>query len=226
MDEATYTITAVEANSKQQGQFSVHLDDGRQLDVHEDVLVKYRLLKGEKLDDAAIRRIHQEESAQEAIQQALRWLSTRARSEHELAQGLRQKGYSPKIIQQALNRCRELGMMDDRAFARQLTSHRTRIQRKGRRLIEQELKQRGIDQEDIVHALGETNAQRERDNALNWIRKKWPSLKGEGRVREQKMVAFLYRKGFDSALIRDCLHAYLEETEQAETIELDFEFEE
>ncbi|GIQ70987.1 regulatory protein RecX [Xylanibacillus composti] len=223
MSGAGVTITAVEADGKQKGQYRVHLEDGRQLDVHEDVLVKYRLLKGETLDASTIRRIRQEESAQEAIQQALRWLSVRARSEQELVQGLKQKGYAQKIILQAVSRCRELGMMDDRAFARQLTSHRSRIQRKGKRLIEQELKQRGIEQDDIADALAETNTQQERDNALNWIRKKWPALKGDTRVRKQKMAAFLYRKGFDSALIRDSLRAYMEEAEEADAGELDWE---
>ncbi len=226
MNSSGYTITAVSADDKLHGQYSVYLDDGRQLDVHEDVLVKYRLLKGETLDESTIAHIKQEESAQEAIQQAIRWLSVRARSEHELVQGLRQKGYAPKIIQQAMSRCRELGMMDDRAFAAQLSSHRTRIQRKGRRLIEQELKQRGVEQEDIVHALAETNAQQERDNALNWIRKKWPSLKGESRAKRQKMMAFLYRKGFDTDVIRDSLRTYAEEAEEVDSLDSEFEFDE
>jgi len=85
---------------------------------------------------------------------ALALLARRDRSEGELAERLRRKGFAENAIAATLERCRELGYLDDGRFARlRARSLMSNGRAVGGRL-RAELKRQGID-EDLARAAAE-----------------------------------------------------------------------
>jgi regulatory protein len=77
-----------------------------------------------------------------------------------------------------------------------------RTQLKGRRLLRQELEQRGIAKQAAKEASEGLDFDEEARAAVTAARKKWPHLKGELRERKQKLTIFLLRRGFPGPIAK------------------------
>ncbi|MGW4067696.1 recombination regulator RecX [Nocardia grenadensis] len=142
------------------------------------------------------------DAAQDGIEQAkeaaLRLLAVRARSRAELAQRLSAKGYPLEVIERVLDRLAEVGLIDDADFARQWVRQRHGFSGKGRRALEQELRRKGVSQEDSAAALDTVTADDEYERATELVRRKLRSLPA-GLDREKairRLVGMLARRGY------------------------------
>ncbi len=79
------------------------------------------------------------------LEQALRYLSFRARSEKEMQDYLRRKGHAETQIQAEVESLKELKLIDDVQFAQAYIESRSRSHPRSRRLLELELKHKGVD---------------------------------------------------------------------------------
>jgi regulatory protein len=89
------------------------------------------------------------------LEAAARFLEARARSVGEVRRRLTQAGYRNELIEGAIARLTELGMLDDASFARAWIESRDRARPRGERALSDELRIRGVDREVIVAALGD-----------------------------------------------------------------------
>lgn len=94
---------------------------------------------------------------------ALRFLEVRSRSVAEVRRRLTSAGYRPELIEGAIERLLELGMLDDEAFARQWVESRDRAHPRGERALLIELRQKGIDATIITATL-----KARREVAMRW----------------------------------------------------------
>jgi regulatory protein len=137
-------------------------------------------------------------SIEQAKDAALRLLAVRARSRAELAQRLSAKGYPLEMTEQVLDRLAEVGLIDDADFARQWVRQRHGFSGKGRRALEQELRRKGVSQEDSAAALDTVTADDEYERATELVRRKLRSLPA-GLDREKairRLVGMLARRGY------------------------------
>lgn len=173
--------------------------------VHEDTLVALRLLKGRRLSPEEWEGLRQEESKEDAYRAALGILERKARTSREVSEALKRKGYAPEIVRSCLERLQQRRMLDDSFYARRYAEQRATGQRKGSRLIKQELLQKGITREEADNALGALDRNVEKESALALARKKWPQTKGEPRERRHKVAAFLLRRGFPGGIAKEAV---------------------
>lgn len=87
--------------------------------------------------------------AEAALEIAARFLATRPRSRREVELRLRRAGADEAIVETTLARLEALGYVDDAAFVRWWGEQRDRHAPRGRRMVEAELRQRGIRGEAI-----------------------------------------------------------------------------
>ncbi|MEP7081528.1 MAG: regulatory protein RecX [Chloroflexota bacterium] len=80
---------------------------------------------------------------------ALRFLGSRPRTRSELDRRLRRAGAEGAVVEATLERLVAMGHLDDVAFARWWTEQRDRHAPRGRRMLEAELRQRGVPREVI-----------------------------------------------------------------------------
>ena len=149
-----------------------------------------------------------------ALEVALRFLGTRPRTRWELERRLRAAGASDEVLDGALARLAELGYLDDDAFARYWAEQRDRHAPRGRRLVEAELRQRGVPRE-VIERLRAEPERRPEDESLpeTELERARVALTGHLRGRRlpedrkalQRIGMFLMRRGFDVETVRAVL---------------------
>jgi len=87
--------------------------------------------------------------ADAALEIAARYLATRPRTRREVELRLRRAGVDEAVIAATLDRLAALGYVDDAAFVRWWGEQRDRHSPRGRRMVEAELRQRGVGREAI-----------------------------------------------------------------------------
>ena len=89
------------------------------------------------------------------LEAAARFLEARSRSVAEVRRRLTGAGYRADLVEGAIARMLELGMLDDEAFARAWVESRDRSRPRGERAIRQELQVRGVDRAVIDAVLAD-----------------------------------------------------------------------
>lgn len=130
---------------RNRGLRTVVLSDGRELEVSADAFRRSGLAEGMAAAERAIQELCENDQADRVHKTALRLLSHRARSESELRRRLRERGFGGPAIEAETHRLREVGLLDDRAFASAFVEERTRHSPRGKRLLRQELAVRGVE---------------------------------------------------------------------------------
>jgi len=136
---------------------------------------------------------------EECLRAAYRLLKYRQRSENELRIKLSSR-FEKIIIDDIIDRLREVHMVDDVAFAKHWRQQREMLNPHSRKMVCLELRRKGIDKELIDRVLydfdDEENAYRAAIKKANLVLKE-----GEGDFR-RKLGAFLVRRGFSYEVTR------------------------
>lgn len=140
----------------------------------------------------------------------LRRLDRSAAPRAALAALLERKGTPPSIAQEVLDRLEEAGVVNDAAYAALLA--RTRFAEKGaaRRAIADELRRKGLGEQDVASALGQISAEDELEAATAIAAKKLVATAGlDPLVRRRRTLATLGRKGYSHAVSEQALERAL-----------------
>src|SRR4051812_47146357 len=111
------TITAIE-KVKRKARFDVYLDGVLALDLRLDLTAIARLKVGLELSAERLRQLQAEDQRLSAIEYALRLLAMGPRSEKDLRDRLKRRGLRREAVEAGVTRVRELGYVDDAAYAR------------------------------------------------------------------------------------------------------------
>lgn len=168
-----------------------------------------KLSKGQFLSDADIADLRQRDDRERAYELALNYLSYRPRSEGEVRKRLRQKGYPEQAVEEAMDRLRRAGLVDDEAFARYWIANRDQFKPRGRYALRQELRQKGVPDRVVGELLEDVN---EDDNAYQAAIQRlsrWQGLALDEQRR--KLSGYLQRRGFRYETIREVWERLLAE---------------
>ena len=157
------------------------------------------------------------------LEAAARFLEARSRSIAEVRRRLGGAGYRSDLVEGAIVRMTELGLLDDEAFARTWVESRDRARPRGERAIREELRLKGVDRDTIDLVIGERReraataadlameagdtapASADRTAAARLVAKNARSLArvADPRQRRQRAYALLARHGFDPETCRE-----------------------
>ena len=157
---------------------------------------------------------------QVVLEAAARFLEARSRSVAEVRRRLTGAGYRPDLVDGAIARMIELGMLDDDAFAHAWVESRDRARPRGERAIRAELGLKGVDRTIVEAVLEERRAGPARgegdDDPASAVvsadhaaaerllarHSRALSRVPEPRARRQRAYALLARSGFDPDVCR------------------------
>ena len=139
------------------------------------------------------------------LEAALRFLEARQRSAAEVRRRLLVHGYRAEMVEGAIERLVELGMLDDAAFARAWVESRDRARPRGERALRQELRTKGIDRVVIDETIDERDVERpdaDEEAGRRLLERHASALARvpDARARRQRAYALLARNGFDADL--------------------------
>jgi len=145
---------------------------------------------------------------------AFRLLTLRAHSEKELSAKLREGGFSAPVIEQVVRRCRELGYLNDEAFARQRTRVLAVSRLAGDRRIAFDLRERGIDAGLSARVIAEVRGELDEEEAAKRLLRKKIRGRPVAALNEREKAGLarsLMGKGFPTGLILKILKKTEEE---------------
>lgn len=199
-------ITKIEQQKRDSSRFNIYVNDEYAMSVHEDVLVRCHLAKGQVLQDENWKDILVQEEQSKAKQTALKSISYKPRTKAEIEHDLQAKGFSTEAISATLTWLESYGYVNDRAFAEAWIEERRRLHGKGRFALRQELQQKGVAEQWIAKALDTIDNEAERALASEWAHKRYERVKHlEWNQIERRIGSFLQRKGFSYSHITDVL---------------------
>jgi regulatory protein len=146
-----------------------------------------------------------DEVLKRARNRALRYLTYRDRTEHEMRTYLAGKDFDPPTVNFVMDYLKRLGYVDDTRFARQWGRYRIECKQFGRFRLKQDLRAKGLDDELIEHTLLELYGEHdEKQLARDAAQQKLPRWKNLDKAKQrQRLAGFLQRKGFSGETVFD-----------------------
>lgn len=201
------TITKIETQKRNPRRRSVYIDGKFAFGVDEEVISRLGLGKGEELTEDKITEILSQKTETEAKEAALKFLSFRRRTEKEVKDKLKNKGFHQKVIKSTIEKLKGYDLINDLEFASAWVKERLAHKPRGKRLLRQELWKKGIKKE-IIHQVTEELCQDEDKSAselLEKIKRRYRNL--EPQVARRRMLSLLLRRGFSYETAKDALVA-------------------
>lgn len=137
----------------------------RTLALHIAIVAQQGLRTGLLLSAPDLAALQAADTFQSIYNRALDFLAVRPRSEREVQDRLRRKGIGAEDITRVVERLRRVGYLDDMAFALYWIGERARSSPRGPRLLQQELRRKGVNSAIIAQALTDFAAQQQEQQA-------------------------------------------------------------
>lgn len=194
-------ITKLEQQKRDKSRVNVYLDDEFWKGINSNTLVSCDLYVGKNLSSAELEKVLASNDYGLCLARAYNLISRRMQSEKELRIKL-SKHSDYHSITKVLSRLKELDYVDDVKFAKFWVEARQKS--KGKKAIETELLQKGINKDIIANSLLDLSLDIQIETARTLVAKKRiESIPIDKRF--EKIGGFLARKGFDYQIIRQIL---------------------
>jgi regulatory protein len=197
------TITAIE-KPRRGRRANVFVDGEYALSLRLDVLQMSGLAAGGELTEERRRELEAEDQRLGAVDAALRLLAMGPRSEHDLRERLsRRRGFRREAVDHAMRRMRELGYLNDAAFARFWVESRQAATPRSKRALAFELGRKGVARDELDAALDGVS-----DDAAAYeaAQRRLRVLQGLDRQTfERRLGAFLNSRGFGYGVARSTI---------------------
>ncbi len=148
-------VTALKAQARNPKRVNVFLDGQFAFGLAKIEAIRLRV--GQELDEAAVARLQQADTEEQAYERALKLLSSRPRSEDEIRRKLREHKVADETIEAVMAHLRRAGLVDDAAFANYWVENRAAFRPRSQRMLKAELKRKGVGDAALAHALATTN---------------------------------------------------------------------
>jgi regulatory protein len=204
-------ITKIEQQKKNSSRCSVFVDERFTFGVTSDVCLKYSLYAGKEITKEDIAEIENAELEQNIKSTALRFRSYRPRSEKEIKDHLRKKGFDDVLISKAIAFLSTSRLVDDEEFSRMLCRDKLHLKPAGKLVMKQALFKKGIHKDIIEKVLNEYFTQEQEEHlALEEAKKRMKRISSlPPLVMKRKLYEHLLRRGYDSSLTRSIVNQLL-----------------
>lgn len=137
---------------------------------------------------------------------ALRQLTLKARTRAELAATLSKRQVPQEAADEVLDRFEEVGLLDDADYAQRWVESRRVGRHLSKSRLGQELRRKGVGDEEVAQALAPVGHDDERAVALDLARRRIRGMAGlEPAVRYRRLAGILARRGFSGSVVASVL---------------------
>jgi len=193
------TITALRSSDAKK-QVNVFIDGLFSFTIDDELAVTNRLEVGRHLSAEQIEELKEANLFKSCYDAALHYLSYRPRSENEVKQRLRRRGFKDKVVGDVIFKLKERRLIDDVAFSEYWRNNRLSFSPRSGRLIKLELRQKGVaaetanevikdlDDENYVYEAGLRKARRLSSSDYDDFRR--------------RLYGYLRRRGFNYGTVK------------------------
>jgi regulatory protein len=198
-------VTDLSPQARDRERLNVAIDGEFAFGIDRETALAEGLRVGDDLDAGRIAALLAADDVARATAAALAFLGYRPRTEREVRDRLRERGYAPETIEAVVARLHGWRYLDDAGFARSWVERRIEQHPRGRRLLEQELRRKGIDRELVRDTLDEAPLD-EVAAATDLARKRAAAYAGDDpATARRRLGSYLQRRGFGYDAVRAAL---------------------
>ncbi len=186
-------------------------DRGEKIYLSRKSVAEAGLYEGMEMSDESFSQFVLTRQYRPALDRAVAMLARRPCSEGEIRQKLRQIRYAQETIDMVVYKLQREHLLNDADFSDQWTSYRASHQY-GSRRIAQELRMKGVSEQNIRDALESLPEEEEREQALHLARKlsRKTGEKEDPRKARQRLISALVRRGYDWDIARSVCEEILQ----------------
>ncbi|HEY1622481.1 MAG TPA: regulatory protein RecX [Streptosporangiaceae bacterium] len=142
----------------------------------------------------------------------LRLLTLAPRTRVQLADAMRRRGIPDEVADAILDRLTDAGLINDAAFAKAWVESRHYARGLSRKSLSAELRNRGVDGDDIAEAVETLDPEQETETARRLVARKIAATRGQpAEARARRVAGMLARKGYPAALAFRLIREALEQ---------------
>ena len=200
-------ITAIK---KERGKYRVTINECENVLVPASLMRERPLKEGQTLDLEEYDNWLMVRQYRFALDRAVGYLAARARSRREIEQKLLQAGYRPCTVEMVIYKLQRENLLDDADFARQWVESRQH-HKLGRSRIAQELRRKGVSQDEAEEALSIIEDDDQLAGAIALAQKAAARIKpGEDmRKASSRIAAMLARRGYSWDIAKEAIRQAL-----------------
>jgi len=184
----------------------ITLDNGDSFVLYKGELIKLHLTEGEEVDSSVISRIMDEILPKRAKLRGLNLVKNRPYTEYQLRQKYNMGGYPDAVTDIAIDYLKRMHLVDDYEYCRVFMTYKS-ANKSQKRMIN-DLMLKGVNRDTIENVMNELkdngDMTREEELIEKLLLKKHYNRDEASYEERQKMMSYLYNKGFQIDLIR-CL---------------------
>ncbi len=184
-------ITKLEYQKKDPNRVNVYVDDKFAVGLEANDVIKLGIFNGREISQDELNKIIGESEFGKLLNKAINFLSYRPRSEWEIRQFLKRKDSIASLQNDVIEKLKKLKLVDDEGFAKWYVEQRNTFRPKGRRMLEMELRRKGV------------KIKPETDLSETELAKR--ALKKKKFMEKEKAIRFLASRGFSWETIEDVI---------------------
>ena len=207
LEEASnYIVTGIEFQSKDPTRRSIYLNKKYAFGISAETDAVFHIEKGATLSEKQIAIINSHEQYETAKKIAIKYLGMRMRSQKELMDYLRKKGFDKAIVHRVIQHCEQYNYLNDEDFANAFVRDQMNLSKNGVLKIRSLLRSRGITNELIDKSvMNNITREQQLKLALRLAGKKVKSIVDDSKKKREKLYRFLAQKGFTTDVIFEVL---------------------
>ncbi len=178
--------------------YKVFLDDGSNITLHENIIIKYNLLITKNIEQSQIEDIIKDNNYYLMYDLALKYISTKMRCESELKKFLTKKNIDSTEVNLIINKLKENGLINERLYVKSFISDKVRLSNYGPNKIRNELLNLNIDKDIVKEELLNYPKEEIINNLDKLINKKIKTNRNYGgTILKQKIISEFLNKGYE-----------------------------
>lgn len=191
-------ITSIEVQKKNQNRVNIYVDNEYAFACDAELIYKHGIKKDSSIDVQEISEIVKDDEFIKCKNSALRTVEKAYKTEKELIDKLKERGFEEDTIYKVLSFLKEYNLINDEKYAEMYIKDRLRTQ--GRNKIKYALIRKGISEDILSEKLENIDSEDEDDTAFKLAEKRYNILKKKESDKyklSQKLFRFLLSKGYD-----------------------------
>ncbi len=178
------------------------LDDTTHVAVPKRLVDNLGLRIGLEIEAEVIEKLIAAEEMMRAKKHALEMLQEEIYSKSQMSRHLEKEGFTDETVETIVTELIQAGHIRDRQFAEKWIQRRIKSNPRGRKLLKQELIEKGVDRKTAEQVINEVNAEVEAKLALQIAEKQAKKYKHlTNQAAQRRLYGYLARRGYDSDLI-------------------------
>lgn len=197
-------IIAFETGKKNKDMVSVFIDNEYAFSLPEEEYIRLALYEKTEITHNELEYIKREVLQKNAKSKALRYISLKLLTEHELFTKLKSKGFDDETVSLVVDELKAMGYVNDKIYAQKFVFERCKLKPKSKKMLKLELNNKGVT-DDIIDEVLDNFEYDEEIVIERLIKKKFGKYDLHEVKIENKIISFLMHRGFSYESVKSVL---------------------